>query len=141
MRRWAIVVATACPIAGAGCGVGTMGGVPACDEAVIDPDFGGCFTPADSPGVGRIDIEQYECNLLTGTGEGLTDLLGAGFEAHWNLSGEVDASGHARLFIHLWGESESVFVEAFQGTSASGEVVLNLRRPLILTPMELIPCS
>lgn len=141
VRHWAIIAVVPGLIAGAGCGVGTMGGIPHCEEATIDPELGGCFEPVDGPEMGQIEIEQYECNLLTGSGDGLIDLLGTGFDGSWSFSGEVGAAGYARLFIRVPGRFDSVFVEAFQEISDSGEAVLSLRRPAILAPMELIPCS
>jgi hypothetical protein len=75
----------------AGCFLNTRG-----TPITYDADLRGCFeTPSDA-GRNRIVVQQPDVNLLTGHGEGLSE-LGPGESEVWTFVGDIRQTGPAPL--------------------------------------------
>lgn len=105
-----------------------------------DPALEGCFVYRDDPRMGTIIIDQEDCDLLKGTGEGLAQWL-TEVEGAWSFTGlvyssaETDVESRARLDI-----TTDVRLWAFRRLSHGAEELI-LRREGVSDDAVLVPCS
>ncbi len=141
-RLWPIAGAVLLPFVFTDCSL-LLQPAESCDpdeHVPTDPEFAGCFEFRDDPQVGTIVMEQTDCDLLDGTGEGLAQWV-IGADEVWSFTGSVFSSAEPDVeSAAVLNITTDVRLWVLRRLS-DGEEELILRREGVLDDALLVPCS